>query len=106
VAVAIAICPIQRLLHALHERFAPRLDGKVATYIPELSRADPRWFGISPGRLHLRQLEGGSRPSPRPRLPRRKIRGEMGSDQLAAMKGRATARVLRLIRQLESEGLL
>ena len=38
--------PIERYLSALHERFLALEDGAVATYIPELAKADPRWFGI------------------------------------------------------------
>ena len=41
------VCPISRYLRALHERFQPLDGGAVATYIPELARADPSWFGIS-----------------------------------------------------------
>jgi glutaminase len=41
------LCPITRKLRALHERFLPLATGAVATYIPELARADPRWFGLS-----------------------------------------------------------
>jgi glutaminase len=37
---------VQRYLDALHERHAGVDDGEVATYIPELGRADPSWFGI------------------------------------------------------------
>ncbi len=38
--------PIQQYLDALHARLKSLDDGKVATYIPELARADPRRFGI------------------------------------------------------------
>jgi len=38
--------PIERYLNALHERFLALEEGAVATYIPELGKADPRWFGI------------------------------------------------------------
>jgi glutaminase len=38
--------PIQRLLEQLHTRHAGLRDGQVATYIPELAKADPDWFGI------------------------------------------------------------
>lgn len=31
----------------LHRRYQPMADGSVATYIPELSRASPDWFGIT-----------------------------------------------------------
>jgi len=41
------LCPIQRTLSALHARFRALADGEVATYIPELARANPGWFGIS-----------------------------------------------------------
>ncbi len=41
------LCPITRILRTLHERLKPLASGAVATYIPELARADPRWFGIS-----------------------------------------------------------
>lgn len=39
--------PMQRYLEQLHARFAPLRDGEVATYIPELGKADPEWFGIA-----------------------------------------------------------
>ncbi len=38
--------PVSRYLHGLHERFRDLEDGEVASYIPELAKADPRWFGI------------------------------------------------------------
>jgi len=38
--------PIERYLQTLHERFLPLRDGNVATYIPELARSNPDWFGI------------------------------------------------------------
>lgn len=38
--------PIQDYLQALHARFSGLKAGKVADYIPELSLADPEWFGI------------------------------------------------------------
>ena len=36
-----------RHLEQLQERFASLDDGSVADYIPELSKADPDWFGIA-----------------------------------------------------------
>jgi glutaminase len=39
--------PIQAYLADLHQKFAPLEDGAVATYIPELAKADPNWFGIA-----------------------------------------------------------
>ena len=38
--------PIQDYLQELHQRYASDKSGKVADYIPELSKADPDWFGI------------------------------------------------------------
>lgn len=38
--------PILAFLQTLHSRYAAVTDGKVADYIPELSKADPNWFGI------------------------------------------------------------
>ncbi len=38
--------PVARYLDALHARFRAVDDGEVATYIPELGKADPRWFGL------------------------------------------------------------
>ena len=39
--------PLQAYLEELHERLAGVGEGDVANYIPELSRADPQWFGIA-----------------------------------------------------------
>jgi glutaminase len=38
--------PIQDYLQSLHATYAPLNDGQVATYIPELAKANPDWFGI------------------------------------------------------------
>src|SRR3989440_4793725 len=38
--------PITDYLSYLHKEFAEVTEGKVATYIPELAKADPKWFGI------------------------------------------------------------
>ena len=43
---AVVRSPIQSCLERLHERYAALTDGEVATYIPELAKADPEWFGI------------------------------------------------------------
>ena len=40
------ISPVQDYLNQLHREFSPLSDGKVATYIPELAKANPDWFGI------------------------------------------------------------
>jgi len=38
---------LQLTLDDLHRRYQTRTDGTVATYIPELGKADPEHFGIS-----------------------------------------------------------
>ena len=38
--------PLQRYLAALHEKYRTMDAGAVTTYIPELAKADPNWFGI------------------------------------------------------------
>ena len=43
---AAALSPIQDYLQELHARHAALRDGQVATYIPELAKANPDWFGI------------------------------------------------------------
>ncbi len=41
------VSPIGQYLRHLHDKFARLEDGAVATYIPELGRARPEWFGIA-----------------------------------------------------------
>ncbi len=38
--------PIQAYLERMYERYADLLEGEVANYIPELAKADKRWFSI------------------------------------------------------------
>lgn len=38
---------MQRYLEALHEQLADVRDGEIASYIPELTLADPDWFGVA-----------------------------------------------------------
>jgi glutaminase len=38
--------PVLDYLKQLHSEYGRLSDGKVATYIPELAKADPNWFGI------------------------------------------------------------
>lgn len=42
-----AAAPLRDVLREIHARYASNDDGKVADYIPELAKADRRWFGIS-----------------------------------------------------------
>jgi len=43
---AAELSPIQSRLEELHRRYRSCHEGEVATYIPELARADPEWFAI------------------------------------------------------------
>lgn len=42
----ICASPVLDFLEQLHARYAACDEGEVATYIPELAKADPDWFGI------------------------------------------------------------
>ncbi len=42
-----AASPLRTILKDVHQRHQSAGEGKVADYIPELSRADPDWFGVS-----------------------------------------------------------
>jgi glutaminase len=54
-----AVPPLERYLVDLHARLACLEDGKVADYIPELSKADPRWFGIAVATVDGRTYTAG-----------------------------------------------
>jgi len=42
-----AVHPLATYLRDLHRKHATCMDGQVASYIPELTKADPAWFGIA-----------------------------------------------------------
>jgi glutaminase len=42
-----AAAPLREVLRDIHARYAANDEGKVADYIPELAKADRRWFGIA-----------------------------------------------------------
>lgn len=42
-----AVAPLREILNGLHTKYAAVKEGSVATYIPELAKADPNWFAIS-----------------------------------------------------------
>ena len=44
---ALGISPVQRYLEQLHEQLLGITDGEVASYIPELTSADPAWLGLA-----------------------------------------------------------
>ena len=56
--------PIQEYLESLRAELARVGDGVLATYIPELGRADPDWFGISVATVdgHVYEVGDTSRP--------------------------------------------
>jgi glutaminase len=56
--------PIQQYLERLHTRFRDLRDGHVATYIPELAKADPDWFGICIATTDGRVYEVGDTRQP------------------------------------------
>jgi glutaminase len=45
--LALALSPVQQYLERLHAELLPMRGGELASYIPELTRADPSWFGIA-----------------------------------------------------------
>ena len=55
---------IQRLIERLHARHADLDEGEVATYIPELAKADPRAFGIAVASAQGRIFEVGDAQVP------------------------------------------
>lgn len=42
-----AAAPFRQTLQEVHAKYSTLDEGKVADYIPELAKADPKWFGIS-----------------------------------------------------------
>jgi glutaminase len=42
-----AVSPLRAFLKELHAKYADLRDGTLPDYIPELTKADPAWFGIS-----------------------------------------------------------
>jgi len=56
--------PIHTYVEALHARHAGNQDGQVATYIPELAKANPEWFGICIATTDGRVYEVGDARQP------------------------------------------
>ena len=56
--------PLAAYLAALHRKHADCSAGEVANYIPELTRADPRWFGIAVATLDGHLYEVGDTRQP------------------------------------------
>jgi glutaminase len=63
-AQAPACGPIQGYLEALHERLRALDGGRIATYIPELGNADPRWFAICVATIdgHVYEIGDSAQP--------------------------------------------
>ncbi|GAA3193293.1 glutaminase A [Actinocorallia longicatena] len=58
------ISPIHDLLNDLHGRLQEERGGEVATYIPELGKADPEWFGVAVATLDGVLYEAGDTEVP------------------------------------------
>jgi glutaminase len=56
--------PLATYLQALHRKHAGCTDGEVASYIPELTKADPRWFGIAVATIDGHVYEAGDTRQP------------------------------------------
>jgi len=56
--------PLQAYLEALHDNLISYTEGEVASYIPELLRVDPNWFGIAIATVdgHVYQVGDSRRP--------------------------------------------
>ena len=61
---SLARSPVQAYLDGLHERFAALDSGQVASYIPELAKADPASFGIVVATVDGRIYEAGATRQP------------------------------------------
>ena len=55
---------LQIAIECLHDRFRPATNGQVATYIPELGKADPELFGIALATTAGRVFEVGDYDRP------------------------------------------
>ena len=56
--------PLATYLQELHRKHAGCLDGRVASYIPELTKADPAWFGIAVATIDGHVYEVGETRQP------------------------------------------
>ena len=56
--------PLGSYLRMLHRKHADCMDGAVASYIPELTKADPRWFGIAVATIDGNVYEVGDTAQP------------------------------------------
>ena len=56
--------PLATYLHELHAKHAGCTEGRVASYIPELTKADPAWFGIAVATIdgHVYEVGDTRRP--------------------------------------------
>ena len=54
-----AASPLRETLREIHEQLREIDDGSVADYIPELAKADPKWFGISVMSVNGQSLDVG-----------------------------------------------
>jgi len=64
VASLVDSSPLIEILERVHAEFAPVTAGEVATYIPELARADPSRFGIAVATIDGQVFEVGDAATP------------------------------------------
>ncbi len=63
-SIAADLHPLAAYLSALHRKHAACADGDVASYIPELTKADPGWFGIAVATIDGHLYEVGETRQP------------------------------------------
>jgi glutaminase len=63
-AAAGEVHPLESYLAGLHRKHAGCADGAVASYIPELTKADPSWFGIAVATVDGHVYEVGDTQQP------------------------------------------
>ncbi|MEZ0263613.1 MAG: glutaminase, partial [Phycisphaerae bacterium] len=56
--------PFRQYLNRLYERHRGNTEGAVATYIPELARANPQWFGVAAMTVDGQQFGVGDSQQP------------------------------------------
>jgi glutaminase len=56
--------PLRAFLKELHGKYQPLTEGQVADYIPELSRANPDWFGLAMATVDGQVFEYGDSEQP------------------------------------------
>ena len=85
--------PVLSLLRRVHDRHRLDASGAVATYIPELARADPAWFGIVVATRRRRRLRGRRHARSRSRSSRSPSRSPTGWSSTTSARPPSGARI-------------